>query len=110
MRALPSASLDSSKRLLLTSPTGKHPYTQPDSTLEERTKGTPQGGVVSPLLANLFLHYVFDHWMRRIFPNGQFERYADDAIVHCKSEDQAREVLEAIRAGSSSAVWSFTLV
>jgi len=73
------------------------PVQRPDGTLEERTKGTPQGGVVSPLLANLFLHYVFDHWMRRIFPNVQFERYADDAIVHCKSEEQAREVLAAIR-------------
>jgi len=74
------------------------PVQRPDGTLEERTKGTPQGGVVSPLLANLFLHYAFDIWMRRTFPNVQFERYADDAIVHCRSEGQAREVLEAIRS------------
>jgi len=73
------------------------PVQRPDGTLEERTKGTPQGGVVSPLLANLFLHYAFDLWMRRTFPSIRFERYADDAIVHCGSERQAREVLEAIR-------------
>ena len=68
-----------------------------DGTLKERTKGTPQGGVISPLLANLFLHYVFDVWLQRVYPSIQFERYADDAIVHCRSERQAREVLEAIR-------------
>ena len=73
------------------------PVQKPDGTLEQRTRGTPQGGVVSPLLANLFLHYAFDHWMQRTFPSVPFERYADDAIVHCRSERQARMVLEAIR-------------
>ncbi|XXY13659.1 group II intron reverse transcriptase/maturase [Sorangium sp. So ce216] len=73
------------------------PVQKPDGTLEQRTRGTPQGGVVSPLLANLFLHYAFDHWMQRTFPSVPFERYADDAIVHCRSERQARTVLEAIR-------------
>jgi RNA-directed DNA polymerase len=73
------------------------PLRRPDGTEEQRTKGTPQGGVISPLLANLFLHYAFDVWMRRVFPAVQFERYADDAIVHCRSERQARQVLEAIR-------------
>jgi len=73
------------------------PVQRPDGTLEQRTRGTPQGGVVSPLLANLFLHYAFDHWMQRSFPSVPFERYADDAIVHCRSERQARMVLEAIR-------------
>ena len=73
------------------------PMQRPDGTREERTKGTPQGGVVSPLLANLFLHYAFDVWMQRTFPGVQFERYADDAIVHCRSERQARAVLDAIR-------------
>ncbi len=73
------------------------PVQKADGTLEQRTKGTPQGGVVSPLLANLFLHYAFDLWMQRKFPQVQFERYADDAIVHCRSERQARAVLEAIR-------------
>lgn len=73
------------------------PVQRPDGTKEERTKGTPQGGVVSPLLANLFLHYAFDLWLQRTFPSIRFERYADDAIVHCGSERQARAVLEAIR-------------
>jgi group II intron reverse transcriptase/maturase len=73
------------------------PVQRPDGTLEQRTRGTPQGGVVSPLLANLFLHYAFDLWMQRMFASVQFERYADDAIVHCRSERQARAVLEAIR-------------
>jgi RNA-directed DNA polymerase len=73
------------------------PVQRPDGTLQERTKGTPQGGVISPLLANLFLHYAFDSWMQRAFPSVHFERYADDAIVHCGSERQARSVLEAIR-------------
>lgn len=73
------------------------PVQRPDGTREERTKGTPQGGVISPLLANLFLHYAFDLWMQRTYPGVQFERYADDAIVHCRSERQARAVLEAIR-------------
>ncbi|MDP6940257.1 MAG: group II intron reverse transcriptase/maturase [Planctomycetota bacterium] len=68
-----------------------------DGTLEERTRGTPQGGVISPLLANLFMHYAFDAWMVRSFPRIQFERYADDAVVHCVSEVQARSVLKAIR-------------
>lgn len=69
-----------------------------DGTLRERTRGTPQGGVISPLLANLFMHYAFDIWIERTFPQVQFERYADDIVVHCKSEGQARLVLEAIRS------------
>jgi RNA-directed DNA polymerase len=73
------------------------PVQRPDGTLEERTKGTPQGGVISPALANLFLHYAFDGWMHRTFPAVPFERYADDTIVHCKSEAEARAVLDAIR-------------
>ena len=73
------------------------PVERPDGTLMERTKGTPQGGVASPLLANLFLHYAFDLWMDRKFPSVRFERYADDAIVHCRTEEEARSVLEAIR-------------
>jgi len=73
------------------------PVERPDGALMERTKGTPQGGVVSPILANLFLHYAFDLWMARSYPSIQFERYADDAIVHCKTEEEARTVLEAIR-------------
>jgi retron-type reverse transcriptase len=49
--------------------------------------GTPQGGVISPTLANLFLHYAFDMWMKRTFPAIPFERYADDCICHCRSEE-----------------------
>jgi hypothetical protein len=71
---------------------------RPDGTLGERTKGTPQGGVISPLLANLFMHYAFDLWLQRTFPRVPFERYADDAIVHCVSEAQAQQVLDAIRS------------
>jgi group II intron reverse transcriptase/maturase len=73
------------------------PMQRPDGTLEARTKGTPQGGVASPLLANLFLHYAFDVWMRRTFPSVPFERYADDALVHCRSKREAQAVLDAIR-------------
>lgn len=65
------------------------PVQMPDGTLRARTKGTPQGGVISPLLANLFLHYAFDFWMSRHYPHIPFERYADDAICHCRSEKQA---------------------
>jgi RNA-directed DNA polymerase len=60
-----------------------------DGTLVSRDKGTPQGGVVSPLLANLFLHYAFDEWMRRTCPRIPFERYADDIIAHCVNQQQA---------------------
>lgn len=74
------------------------PVQQPDGTLEKRSKGTPQGGVISPLLANLFLHYAFDHWMQRNHPGIPFERYADAILVHCRNEGQARAVLAAIRA------------
>jgi RNA-directed DNA polymerase len=73
------------------------PVQRPDGTVEQRARGTPQGGVISPLLANLFLHYAFDLWMRRNYPSVQFERYADDAIVHCRSKRQAEVVLKAIR-------------
>ena len=73
------------------------PVQRPDGSTEPRTKGTPQGGVISPLLANLFLHYAFDAWMQRTYPGILFERYADDVIVHCRSEKQARSVLDAIR-------------
>lgn len=63
----------------------------------ERGKGTPQGGVISPLLANLFLHYAFDEWMRRKYPHSLFERYADDILVHCKAKEEA-ENLKAVIA------------
>jgi RNA-directed DNA polymerase len=72
------------------------PMLMPDGTLNARTKGTPQGGPVSPLLANLCLHYGFDAWMSREFPTVVFERFADDAVVRCVAERQARQVREAI--------------
>lgn len=75
----------------------KAPLEGSGGDLVERTKGTPQGGVISPLLANLFMHHAFDDWLARTYPHLQFERYADDAIIHCVSEAQARHVLEALR-------------
>jgi group II intron reverse transcriptase/maturase len=72
------------------------PLQMPDGTLVERDKGTPQGSAVSPVLANLFMHFAFDNWMARRFPDCPFERYADDAVVHCRSRGQAQEVLAAI--------------
>jgi RNA-directed DNA polymerase len=59
-------------------------------------KGTPQGGVISPLLANLFLHYALDKWLEKNYGQISFVRYADDMIIHCKSKEQAEEILQAI--------------
>ncbi|MFI6456240.1 reverse transcriptase domain-containing protein [Streptosporangium amethystogenes] len=73
------------------------PIRQSDGTLLERTRGTPQGSAVSPVPANLFLHYAFDMWPARQFPAVEFERYADDAVVHCVTERQARQVLAALQ-------------
>ncbi len=76
----------------------KAPFQKEDGTLVERKKGTPQGGVISPLLSNLFLHYVFDKWMERNHPQIPFCRYADDGVVHCRSEAEGlwlKGVLEA---------------
>ena len=68
----------------------KAPMQMPDGTLVAREKGTPQGSPISPLLANLFMHYAFDRWMDREYPGCPFERYADDVVVHCDTEEQAR--------------------
>ena len=62
-----------------------------------RVKGTPQGGVISPLLANLFMHYAFDHWLERHIPNVWFECYADDAVIHCRTRQEAESILEQVR-------------
>ena len=62
---------------------------QKDGQVQARTKGTPQGGVVSPLLANLYLHHAFDEWMQQTHPTTHFERYADDIVIHCQTEQQA---------------------
>jgi RNA-directed DNA polymerase len=74
----------------------KAPAQEESGNLVERKKGTPQGGVISPLLANLFLHYAFDKWMVRQHPKIPFARYADDAIAHCRSRAEAERLREAI--------------
>lgn len=76
----------------------KAPFETSDGRTVPREKGTPQGGVVSPLLMNLFMHYAFDKWMQRTYPQCPFARYADDAVVHCVSRAQAAHVLSAIDA------------
>jgi RNA-directed DNA polymerase len=73
------------------------PLQLPDGTLQQRDRGTPQGSPVSPVLANLFMHYAFDAWLAREYPAVQFERYADDAVVHCVTQRQACEVLAALQ-------------
>jgi group II intron reverse transcriptase/maturase len=72
------------------------PLQLPDGTVHQRDRGTPQGSAVSPVLANLFMHYAFDAWMAREHPGVQFERYADDAVVHCVTEAQAERLVVAI--------------
>lgn len=72
------------------------PSQQPDGCLVSRNQGTPQGGIVSPLLSNLFLHYVFDVWIRKHYPNIPWCRYADDGLLHCHSLKQAQQVLDAL--------------
>jgi len=74
----------------------KAPVQMSDGTRTSREKGTAQGGVISPLIANLFLHYALDKWMERNFPENPFERYADDGVVHCKTKEEAEELKEAI--------------
>ncbi len=74
----------------------KAPLRREDGSLVERDRGTPQGSAISPLLANVFLHYAFDAWMAREHPAVRFERYCDDVIVHAASERQARELRDAI--------------
>lgn len=74
------------------------PMVQEDGTVIERSRGTPQRGVVSPILANLFMHYAFDLWMARAFPALRWCRYADDGLVHCRNEMEAQSVREALQA------------
>ncbi|MFC2172880.1 group II intron reverse transcriptase/maturase [Acidobacteriota bacterium] len=73
------------------------PVQQEDGSTVPRTKGTPQGGVISPLLANIFLHLTFDNWMRETYPEVPFERYADDIVAHCEAEKQAHRILSSIQ-------------
>ena len=72
------------------------PLQQQDGSLVARDRGTPQGSAISPVLANLFMHYAFDTWLAREFPAVTFERYCDDAVIHCGSEEQARQVRDAL--------------
>ena len=74
----------------------KAPMQMKDGNLVPREKGTPQGSPVSPVLANLFMHYAFDIWMDREHPACPFERYADDIVAHCNSEHQAGNLLRSI--------------
>mgnify|MGYP002626432844 FL=1 len=76
----------------------KTPFADKNGVERPREAGTPQGGVISPLLANLFMHYAFDEWLRRNYPYCLFERYADDTVIHCKSEAQAKFILDKVRA------------
>lgn len=80
---------------------------QEDESILERTKGTPQGGVISPLLANLYLHHAFDKWMDQNNPSNPFERYADDIVIHCSSKQQAEKLLAALESRMSH--YSLTL-
>ncbi|CCU84053.1 RNA-directed DNA polymerase (Reverse transcriptase) [Mesotoga infera] len=75
----------------------KAPFQKPNGRVEERSKGTPQGGVISPVLANLFMHYAFDKWMERTHPDKPFARYADDGVIHCRTLEEARLLLESLK-------------
>ena len=75
----------------------KTPMQLPDGSLEQKTKGVMQGGVISPLLSNLYLHYVFDIWMSKHYPLIPWCRYADDGLAHCKTEYQAQQLLVILR-------------
>ena len=74
----------------------KAPLQREDGSLVERDRGTPQGSSISPLLANMFLHYAFDAWIAREYPGVRFERYCDDVIVHAASERQALQLRATI--------------
>ena len=75
----------------------KAPFRTEEGAVMERTKGTPQGGVISPILANLFLHYAFDLWMKRRYPQNPWARYADDGLVHCRTRQEAEKLLEMLK-------------
>jgi len=75
----------------------KAPSRDKEGVVGERTLGTPQGGVISPLLANLFLHYAFDNWLVRNYPETPFERYADDMVIHCRTYKEAEMLLEKVK-------------
>lgn len=70
---------------------------QQDGSIIARTKGTPQGGVISPLFANIYLHHAFDKWMDESYPQNPFERYADDIVIHCHSKEEAEFLLTQLK-------------
>jgi group II intron reverse transcriptase/maturase len=76
----------------------KAPMVKADGTMIERSRGTPQGGVVSPTLSNLFMHYAFDLWMARTHPDLPWCRYADDGLVHCRTEQEAEALKAKLQA------------
>ncbi len=75
----------------------KAPIEMPDGTIKERNSGTPQGGVISPVLANLFMHYAFDKWMERECPENPWVRYADDGVIHCRTKEEAQHILDKLK-------------
>lgn len=75
----------------------KAPMMMPDGTIKERNSGTPQGGVISPVLANLFMHYAFDRWMEKQFPQNPWARYADDGVIHCRTKEEAEQLLGTLK-------------
>lgn len=93
----------------------KAPLQQEDDSLTSRDMGTPQGGVVSPVLANLFMHYAFDAWVRKELSEVEFCRYVDDGFLHCTSQKQAEFVMRRIwrpsvaKSGSVNAEWKSIL-
>lgn len=74
------------------------PFITREGQVIERLSGTPQGGVISPVLANMYLHYVFDMWMKRNFPQAPFERYADDGVIHCRTKEEAFVIKKKLAA------------
>lgn len=85
----------------------KAPVQEKNGEVRERDKGTPQGGAISPLLANIYLHHAFDEWMKKQFPSVPFARFADDIVVHCNTLKQAQYVLKQIAA--RLALWKLEL-
>ena len=80
----------------------KAPMQMPDGTMKDRNSGVPQGGVISPVLSNLFLHYAFDSWMRTNYPNLQWCRYADDGLIHCRTKQDAISLMAALQTRFAS--------